>query len=61
MFLFCADDKLPVKTVLLKYCDLKNISPDLLSLIQKHSPEGRGAAKLDSLLADGVCHIVTEL
>jgi len=38
----------------MKYCDLKNISPRLLALLQKHSPEGHDAEKLDSLLADGV-------
>jgi len=53
----CAGDQLPVRTVLLKYCDLKNISPDLLSLLQKHSPEGDEAKKLDSLLANGVCDL----
>ena len=46
---------MPVRTVLLKYCDLKNVSPDLLNLLRKHSPEGSSAAKLHSLLADGVC------
>jgi len=53
----CADDQQPVRTVLLKYYDLKNISPNLLSLLRKHSPEGDEAKKLDSLLADGVCHM----
>ena len=60
-FLVCTDDQLPVRTVLLKYCDLKNISPDLLNLLRKHSPEGRDAEKLDALLADGVRYTLTEL
>ena len=53
-----SDDQLPVRTVLLKYCDLKNISPYLLNLLHKHSPEGSDAKKLDSLLADGVRHTI---
>ena len=60
-FLVCTDDQLPVRTALLKYCDLKNISPDLLNLLRKHSPEGRDAEKLDALLADGVRYTLTEL
>jgi len=51
----CAGDQLPLRTVLLKYCDLKNVSADLLSLLQKHSPGRHETKKLDSLLADGVC------
>jgi len=53
-------DQLPLRTALLKYCDLKNISPDLLRLLRKHSPEGDEAMKLDSLLADGVRFVATE-
>jgi len=58
--LVCAADQLPLRTVLMKYCDLKNVSPDLLALLRRHSPEGLEAEKLHSLLADGVCHRVTE-
>jgi len=57
---FSIDDKLPVRMVLMKYCDLKNISPDLLSLLRNHSSEGADVKTLDSLLADGVRCIITE-